>query len=703
MSTWRVVSGIIMLAGLACSTPSIGQSGGNDIFPLRVKKDGMVGFVDSQNKLIVPCEYKYGTPKSNLGTDGVILLQKETGEKDKNNRFIMEHTAVDLNGKFLMSIKGWHLTYLDRSFVANKNRKKIRLYDFGGKLLDSCTTCRYAKAIDFPGYIKVADDKKWNKQDGKIDFLTEAGKISYTLRGMRVERLKKNTKSDKIQASPKWKPTYLNFWITTFKAKKRNPEAGSFKKETLSRIYNLRGQLLYDSIRGEVRVNKEGLIALNNYQGAQLVDEHFNVVLSNKKGYKSLKPVIHSRFFEASKDSLKGVIDKENNVIVPLSFNGYFRAANDFFACYLNKNYKPIYFDQNGERILPDSLSFSSSTPFSGWDSDGRDFNYLVVGTGERYGERYGIYSIKEKRLTVDMLYEHIGEVKHGKAIFVQDSVAGQLDAVSGKVDFQILCEGLSDQFSGTYVVKKRVSGSREDFKCARITDRTWAMVYFLANNKGKNIGGPYEGVNDYSKEGVTVTENCKSKLIKFESSETEKQLQLPNGIELEFYFEKGYAFIKRRDEWGIIDSNYNVVIEPEYDHIVTEKGKRQMPTMHSLSRGSMGNYASRLVPKEVYGCFIVEEDGDYELFDVHGKQIEFDFGKKFVSIKQIKSSFYFWGAYLDKNGIEQTGVFTYYGKTILEQVGNYGFLIDGDYLQVYNSDEIYYMDSKGVKRYFVE
>lgn len=661
-------------------------------FPLKVMKGGKYGLVDSLNNLIVPCDYDISNSLHDRHTPVILTKNRD--------RRAWESTAFDAGGNIMMTApKGWKLSRGSGVFYTEKYKTR-KVYTLDGELIDTCYECRYQQLQGIPYLFKLRDGQSRNVHDTIIDVLNLKGEKIHEIMGRTLERGEKKitTGLDPSKAIRKYMP--LDYIVTGYQAPNNDPKSKR-KWMSFKRMYDLEYNLLYDSVVGFLGQNAHEYIAINSSKGPVLVDLNLNVVLPNSLGYKyigCLTPM--ANYFSVFKNGLRGVIDEKGKEIIPCQYNGQFSYNAGYFECYLYDGPKWIYFDKNANRIFHDNFHFESR-PMNEIRRNGENTDYLVVWADGDSQKKYGVFSLKKSKLVVDTIYQKLGRPKDGKVIFMADSLVGQIDIETGKIDLQMEVEGLSNEMNGVFLIRKEEPSSRDLNPCP--TSGYHVKDYYFVDKSGEILAGPYDWVYDYSDVGFTVSKDCEISLLPSEelNIRVNVAVKLPKGCTLSSHFRKGYALIRKGNKLGIIDSTSRVILPAKYDHIELEQVWASRPYIYSLQGSGLTGSQRGKVPKIIDGKFVVRQGDEYILFDRKGKKVKFDKNIKLMSFFLIdKHDNYFRAEYM-KDGIKLRGVFTTNGTTIIEDSKDLNLYYYYGYLRVKTSGTMYYLNRDGVKQYY--
>ncbi|MGI4741245.1 MAG: WG repeat-containing protein [Janthinobacterium lividum] len=553
--------------------------------------NGRWGVLDEQDRLIIPYKYGFTQPL----TSDLIKVSNEQRADEK-------YGIIDRQGKQILPIVYDWLEAVGCQHLQGRKDGVSFLFDAQGKVLYQA-----AGILEFqlyPAFHQLLVSRVY------LDPVHPSQIIRAVLD---TRTYKPVVPTSKLVGQPTAHLITTNWIYNKGKpsTKRRLPffevryaDGGFNGTQTISRLTDLRGRTLYDSVSSCEYDSERGLVfVLRNRRGYWIVtDTLLRPVkwLSNK--YESVtRTGPDDKWWAVRRGGKFGVLDGAGKAILPVKCQaGYLEyVGSNWFRLITERGGNYDYFFVSTKNRVVDLSGYDIETPPP--ELGKRPF--IVI---KRSTYKYGIFDLREGFI-VPAIYDKAEEADGG-IVFFQGENAGYMDRRGHKGLLASQCQMLSAFSNGYAVCGKLLPASRGQFPGAQIIYSTeaypLAVQYAYMDATSKLVTGYFDWVGPFYGGIASVQKNNEAYMI---NTKGQKIVVAP-GVVLASYFSQGLALVRQGMHYGLINKAGRLVVPPKYRSIVTDQVRQGSMTLYS--KKNKGNHLLPItVPKLVKGTVEVEPD----------------------------------------------------------------------------------------------
>jgi len=579
----------------------------------RVDKGRKIGYIDKTGKIIIPTIYDDGSPNFNGGVcavskngkwgfidslgnevipfiyDNAISFSEGLASVAKNGKW----GVIDQNNKIIIDFKYDGIYQFVEGIAIVWQNSKYGYIDKTGK---SIIKIKYDNAGKFSeGLANVI-------QNGKSGFIDKEGKIIISLvYDAQEPKLFKNG----------------IVWM------KKNNKGGFLDKKgnVVIPFIHTYSPRYYDSLIIMSVENQEGRYHMfYDYQGNQ----------HKLSDYKFYLKFLGKDFIVVTKNNKWGVIDWDGNPIIPIEYDESPPKYHDKSARVFKKNNQMYYFDNKGNE-------YEGYESLTGCFSCSYETKHCV---GLQKNGLWGVINDKGKTI-IPFKYEALTDITYWGEDVVGAKMNGKWGLINheNKIILPFEYEGFGYYSEGLIAVRK---------------NGKWG---FVDTNGNVIISPMYDdadvydyGYGEFVYGYAFVRENHKPKFI---NKNNKTVFKLDDYEDFHNVFECGKFLITKKEKWGLIDKNKNIIIRHVFDEITISRESRYFTIdceyyFNVKQDGKWGIYdhigREIIKPKydmvsytSLHDVFIVKKEDKFAIFDKEGNKVTNFIFDKISTTKSFK------------------------------------------------------------------
>lgn len=453
----------------------------------------------------------------------------------------------------------------------------------------------------------------------------------------------------------------------------------------LHNFYNLKGELLLDSVEGSsdfyngsIRLRRNGVYAY--------LDTSFNDIIGFNRGFTSIGYIRggkHSdRVYNACIGDSCFFIYSNGQRLNSKSFSSNISWSEDG-TVYSDKETKETYFFTKNEGLRKLDTSLRVKRYFKPKNAQG---NWMIVENSKGF---YGILD-NDLQIRAAFVYDKIHLAEFNSLIYFKNDSSGYLDA-EGNIQESLNQAWISERINGFGMMAQAVYGrTRADLPCAQFVFKpteSYAVQYVYLDSLGKLLNQEtYDWAYPFDGDMAKVIKDCEIQFINKKGD----PIQL-DGFKVESDFNGEFVIVSNEmEKQGLYQKDKGLIIPCLYDRIETMEGGMNRQHIYHKTEKTRNLASTKLVPK-IENDFVWLKEGEaWGLFNINGEEI---LEPNYSSIRLSRDSCFFKAQRLDG----YNGLLNPKGEIILDFEYDYISIKSlGGYYTVYKGENSFCVNEKG-------
>lgn len=617
------------------------------------------GFMDSLGNVLVKPIYHFVDEYK----DGLTIVRTIEGDKKYG---VKRDAIIDEKGKILIPLGSHSLQNLGNQLVLIKEGSKQKIINLKSNKSVSCSDCKLGLKGDLNWIIWHHGGRRGLAH--KMDIYDTDSNFLFQLKGKYLKRMYN------ISPGPeKAKPLdYLCLQIENV-------------SQRLHNIYNLKGELLLDSVEGF----SDFYDGVGRYKKEEVyahLDTSMKELISFTEGFTSILYVTgrtnKDKVYSASNGDFSILINSSGEKVMPLELPPNISWFNDGQAFRDKDTDETFFLNEKGETVKLDT-NLKIDRPFI--PKNGTR-NWILV-QDSLY--KYGILDDNLKvRVPVEYDKLHLGE--YGELIYFKGDSSGYLD-FNGNILQSLNTEWVSEMVDGYGLQAIKVYGlSRDELPCAQFVfkqNESYAVQYAYIDSIGNRLS---EETFDWAYPFVGGLAKA-LKDCRFLFLDKNGEITRFDSLKVESNFNDDFVVVSgAKGKFGLLHKINGLVIPCKFDEIEMIAGNLSRQHIFHKTEKSRNLATSQQIPKIVNDFVWLKKGESWGISTKSGKEI---LKPEFLSIKLTRDSTFF----VVHNKESYIGLHDLNGKVVLE--AKYDYLspksLNG-YYRLIERENFYIVTEKG-------
>lgn len=623
------------------------------------KTESGFGFMDSLGNVIVEPIYHFADEYK----DGYSIVRKIEGDKKYGTK---TDALIDEKGNVVVPFANQALQNLGNELVLIRKGRNQKILNLKSNSSISCPDCILGYKKDLNWIIWHHGGKRGLAH--KMDIYDVDSNLLFQLKGKYLKRM--------YNISPGSEPArpldYLCLQIENV-------------AQRLHNIYNLRGELILDSVEcfsdfydGVGNYGKNGVYAH--------LDTTMKELISFEKGYKSIAYLSgrtnKDKLYCASNGVFSIVVNSKGEKMLPQEYPANIKLFNDGQGYFDKDTEETFFIKENGETVkLDPKLTIDRA-----FIPKNQERNWILVRDSVY---KFGVLD-NNLEVRIPVVYDKLHLVKNNDIIFFKNDSSGYMDH-DGNVLRSLNQEWVSNIINGYGMVAIKVYGkTREELPCAQFVfkqDESYAMQYAYVDSLGQRINNQtYDWAYPFVGELAKAMKDCGFVFINKKGIPTQfDSLKVQSDFNGDFVIVYG-----AKGKFGLFHKSRGLIIPCKFDEIKTTDGALIRQRIYHKTEKSRNLANTQQVPKIENGFIWVKKGEYWGIYSASGQEI---LEPKYLSIRLTRDSSFF----VVHNKETYIGLFDLKGNTVLEP--KYDYLspksLNG-YYRLIEKENFYILTEKG-------
>ncbi len=368
-------------------------------------------------------------------------------------------------------------------------------------------------------------------------------------------------------------------------------------------ITDMNGKLLYDSVMGAGFYHNE--MILNGPEKACVIDTNLNEIIPLSAGYRTINRLEKTPYYNVQKDSMYGIIDAKNNIIVPFKFKYRVTRHNtSSFEMYDEKKRDYHYYSFTGEQL------FESKNLLYSFEQGSLP---LII---RKESSDYQLW----KNGFLGQPHQYIATFdSSGLAYFYDDTVKGYLDTI-GNIILRTHYYYLSYPVNGIIAAGDTIGCPKcEAYPCAvkSANDNGYRVsrYFYLDANGNKMTGKTYDKIAPYRYRQALVYDGCKYFYVDKNGN--------PAGEETDYTsvtgFGHGVRIVMNADKKQALMNRSGKVVSPWVSEIRQKDATPVLYHVFEKDKDEIIGLSDGKLPDFTNGLVVFQQSGLFGLMDTMG------------------------------------------------------------------------------------